>query len=92
MRATAAAPRHRLRAARGRPLPRGPARPTTARVERRAAGSAGVRGVLALLPHRLGAAAAYVGGVYLWHWPSLYSLFSLAVLFVTIMVDSSLRL
>jgi putative membrane protein len=55
-----------------RPLLRGLPRVVRAGVVRPLAGSRAVRGVLHFLRHPLVAVVVYVGGIYLWHWPSLY--------------------
>ena len=55
-----------------RPLLRGLPAVVRARVIRPLAGNGAVRGLLHFLRHPLIAAAVYVGGLFLWHWPSLY--------------------
>jgi len=55
-----------------RPLLRGLPAAVRASVVRPLARSRAVRGLLHVLRHPLVAVAIYVGGLYLWHWPSLY--------------------
>jgi len=55
-----------------RPLLRGLPHVVRAGVVRPLAGSQLVRGLMHFLRHPLVAVAVYVGGIYLWHWPSLY--------------------
>ena len=55
-----------------RPLLRGLPRVVRTGVVRPLAGTRPVRGLLHVLRHPLVAVVIYVGGIYLWHWPSLY--------------------
>ena len=55
-----------------RPLLRGLPAVVRRAVIRPLAGASAVRGLMHLLRHPLVAVGIYVGGLYLWHWPSLY--------------------
>ncbi len=55
-----------------RPVLRGLPRAVRLGLVRPVAGSAAVRRLLRTARHPLVAVAIYVGGLYLWHWPSLY--------------------
>ena len=55
-----------------RPLLRGMPAIVRTGVVRPLAGSSAMRGLMHLLRHPLVAVVIYVGGLYLWHWPSLY--------------------
>ncbi len=55
-----------------RPILRGLPAVVRARVVRPLAGNRVMRGLLHVLRHPLVAVGIYVGGLYLWHWPSLY--------------------
>jgi len=55
-----------------RPLLRGLPAVVRAAVVRPLARNGAVRGILHVARHPLVAVAIYVGGLYLWHWPSLY--------------------
>ena len=55
-----------------RPLLRGLPRAIRTGVVRPLARAPALRGLLHVLRHPLVAVAIYVGGLYLWHWPSLY--------------------
>jgi putative membrane protein len=55
-----------------RPLLRGLPAAVRASVVRPLAGNRAVRGVLHVARHPLVAVGIYVGGLFLWHWPSLY--------------------
>ena len=55
-----------------RPLLRGLPAVVRARLVRPLAGNGAVRGLLHFVRHPLVAVGIYVGGLYLWHWPSLY--------------------
>src|SRR5205823_6757194 len=55
-----------------RPLLRGIPAALRRGVVRPLAGSSAVRAAVHFLRHPLVAVAIYVGGIYLWHWPSLY--------------------
>src|SRR2546430_1209030 len=55
-----------------RPLLRGTPAALRRGIVRPLAASRSVRAALHMLRHPLVAVAIYVGGIYLWHWPSLY--------------------
>jgi len=55
-----------------RPFLRGLPAVVRTRAVRPLAGNAAVRGLLHFLRHPLVAVGIYVGGLYLWHWPTLY--------------------